>query len=883
TYLSVNHSGADSIRARFLLAITYVELDQFAEALPLLGELAGDATPVVDFVLFYKAQALAGLGRFSEAVDVYDQIRTEHPKSPLYHEARVEAASNLYYAGSYQKALKRLENMLATYPEYPLYEELLYLTGMCAIQLGKKEQGAEHLNEIVLRFPYKGISEIAQQELTKLVAEGVTIPQVGRERLYDRARRLRVNKHWEIANDAFVQLLKDNETDDRSSKFENRVRFQLALNSYARGTYAEALQYLLDLEKRIEADQARGVDRDDVYKYLKLTYGRLGDNTHAIEAVKKQYAGRSDRARNTALAVYHEERGNYKKAKHYYDKVTNKHDKKKWHYTWLLYKTGEYDQAYENFIQLSRRSSGHTRAKYLYWAARCQMNKGELSEARTTFEEVMGDYPLSYYCYQAHNRIVELQYALDAPDHVVTNHPGLNVDEHVVALYGEEGNVEGDSWLDVPAVFPLPMVSLKAKTETEQYSVKGNRNGVPSPETKPLVKKERIDDRIPIEAGHYHLAGPPFLHHGDSFDSEQNEHITHEKQLLGNAVDTPLPAYQVSLSYDGALAAFSDQYGELLPEFKRASFLFSVGLIGPARLAAREGGLEVRTIKNAGRRPSARSPITSSRKLYSHYIDNRKEKAGVWGITTSRKHFEVPTDRSEKAQLAERQAQIVDALPQLYQQMTLALMEVGDHHFVRRIAYEKGGWYRKSISGPAHDLWSMAYPRAFPHEVQYWAAYYDVDPYLLWALMTVESSYNPDSISHAQARGLLQVIPKTGLKIAKTMGFLETFGPHDLLDPELSIRFGAWYFKQLMDKFDGQQMLAMAGYNGGPHNVEVWLEMRGDEPMDEFIEEIPFDQSREYAKKVTRFYGLFRKIYEDEYELYIGQAVNPEYRFEPHY
>jgi soluble lytic murein transglycosylase len=148
--------------------------------------------------------------------------------------------------------------------------------------------------------------------------------------------------------------------------------------------------------------------------------------------------------------------------------------------------------------------------------------------------------------------------------------------------------------------------------------------------------------------------------------------------------------------------------------------------------------------------------------------------------------------------------------------------------------------------------------------------------------MTVESSYNPDSISPARAMGLLQVIPKTGLKTAMLLGD-EQFGPHDLLDEKTAILHGAFYYGQLVRKFRGQELLAFAGYNGGPHRVGDWLDMRGHIPLDEFVEEIPYNEAREYTKKVTRFLGLYLDLYEGHTNLYIGQKLRPSYREHPNF
>jgi soluble lytic murein transglycosylase len=158
-----------------------------------------------------------------------------------------------------------------------------------------------------------------------------------------------------------------------------------------------------------------------------------------------------------------------------------------------------------------------------------------------------------------------------------------------------------------------------------------------------------------------------------------------------------------------------------------------------------------------------------------------------------------------------------------------------------------------------------------------------MNPYLMWAIMTVESSYNPDSISPADAIGLMQVIPRTGIKVAEMLGD-EDFGPFDLINEDVAIRHGAFYYSKLVEKFRGQELLAIAGYNGGPHRVAAWMDKRGDSmPMDEFVEEIPFTEARGYTKKVIRFLALYLRIYEGVDQLYIGQNMRMDYLPQPNF
>ncbi|MEO2163688.1 MAG: transglycosylase SLT domain-containing protein, partial [bacterium] len=101
--------------------------------------------------------------------------------------------------------------------------------------------------------------------------------------------------------------------------------------------------------------------------------------------------------------------------------------------------------------------------------------------------------------------------------------------------------------------------------------------------------------------------------------------------------------------------------------------------------------------------------------------------------------------------------------------------------------------------------------------------------------------------------------------------------------PETSIRHGAWYFARLIEKFKGQEPLAIASYNGGPHNVQMWLKHKAHIPLDEFVEEIPFNQARRYTKRVLRYLGLFLHLYEGSEGLYLGQNLSGDILVEPRY
>lgn len=149
-------------------------------------------------------------------------------------------------------------------------------------------------------------------------------------------------------------------------------------------------------------------------------------------------------------------------------------------------------------------------------------------------------------------------------------------------------------------------------------------------------------------------------------------------------------------------------------------------------------------------------------------------------------------------------------------------------------------------------------PRAYEDLVQASAARHGLDPNLLLAVMRVESVYDAEIVSYAGAIGLLQIMPRTGRLIAHQLG-LHDFHTDDLLDPRTNIELAAWYLSSLITRFEGRVPLAIAAYNGGPHNVRRWMEEYGpDMPLDAFLERIPFDQTYRYVRRVLSHYVVYR-------------------------
>lgn len=155
---------------------------------------------------------------------------------------------------------------------------------------------------------------------------------------------------------------------------------------------------------------------------------------------------------------------------------------------------------------------------------------------------------------------------------------------------------------------------------------------------------------------------------------------------------------------------------------------------------------------------------------------------------------------------------------------------------------------------------ALFYPRAFEPAVVAEARTRGTDPYLLWAVMRRESAFRSEVASHANARGLMQIIPPTAKAIARKLS-MRVPEADELFAPDLNIQLAAWYVSELQKRFQ-HPVLVAAAYNAGPNPVLRWLKERGDLPMDLFVETLAYRETRGYVRQVVADLHNYRALYE---------------------
>jgi soluble lytic murein transglycosylase len=211
------------------------------------------------------------------------------------------------------------------------------------------------------------------------------------------------------------------------------------------------------------------------------------------------------------------------------------------------------------------------------------------------------------------------------------------------------------------------------------------------------------------------------------------------------------------------------------------------------------------------------------------------------------------------------------------------LTDAGEFHSAQKVVVN--AYDNVLARGPVarmEELWWHAWPSAYAELVDEAARDAgDVDPELVYSIMREESGYRAEVISPVGARGLLQIMTETGERLARDSG-RSSFDPDDLFDPGVNIGLGAFYLGELSRQFEGRLSASIASYNAGPHVVSKWVERErqggadaGQEALtavpiaiqararadDEFVETIPYDQTRSYVKRVLRSLHAYRVLY----------------------
>lgn len=192
-----------------------------------------------------------------------------------------------------------------------------------------------------------------------------------------------------------------------------------------------------------------------------------------------------------------------------------------------------------------------------------------------------------------------------------------------------------------------------------------------------------------------------------------------------------------------------------------------------------------------------------------------------------------------------------------------AQLYVETGHYDRAIEYMKHSapnYFALDIPDLPRKYWEALFPKPYWMDLKRSSAANGLDPYLVASLIRQESEFNPVAVSRANAVGLMQLLPKTGKLVAKEVK-LKRYNASQLFTPAVNMQLGTRYFRGMVDKFGGSFEYALAAYNAGSDRVNEWLAQGKYRDPQEFVESIPFTETREYVQAILRNASVYKQLY----------------------
>ena len=193
----------------------------------------------------------------------------------------------------------------------------------------------------------------------------------------------------------------------------------------------------------------------------------------------------------------------------------------------------------------------------------------------------------------------------------------------------------------------------------------------------------------------------------------------------------------------------------------------------------------------------------------------------------------------------------------------IARLYLDTEHYDRAIEVMKHSvpsYFAVDIPTLPRQYWEALFPRAYWADLKRFSVANGLDPYLVASLIRQESEFNPAAVSRANAVGLMQLLPRTGKAVAHQER-LKRYSPSQLYTAPVNLELGTLYFRGMVDKFGGSFEYALAAYNAGSDRVEEWLGEGKYRDAQEFVESIPFTETREYVQAIMRNASVYRQLY----------------------
>jgi len=343
-----------------------------------------------------------------------------------------------------------------------------------------------------------------------------------------------------------------------------------------------------------------------------------------------------------------------------------------------------------------------------------------------------------------------------------------------------------------------------------------------------------------------------------------NEAFKTVEAMLPGEISVQAPQLTAPATTESLFAAAVEHFSVISPRLPRA---YQAHLYGMSDVV--QGELRTLAMELFRARRSRGSLRNYKKHTVGSTLDNRRPTRGVWGRTSKLRGPRM--SRTQRRLEMKRIQAMFSAWTDPRFEALVRLLDAFDEPMLPRMysLYKGGGRL-----GAALEFQKWAYPMPWRHATESAGREAGVPVVLLHAVMNIESAFYSRAVSRAGARGLFQIMPQTAMRLAYDLGEAPP-NLDEMLTRDVSLRYGSQYLARLIDEFQGQIPLVLAGYNAGPHHVKNWLKQRGDIPLDVFVELIPFAQARGYVKKgIARLTSTLR-VHSGTSGLYIPRIMDP--------
>jgi soluble lytic murein transglycosylase-like protein/tetratricopeptide (TPR) repeat protein len=833
----------DRHRAHFLRAWINDRLGHFQQASASFFRVRKlDEHPLREMAAFFEARADLLRGHLRTAIAECDRYISDYPEGRYRDECHLVQADAYLGLGSRATALHRYQEFLSSHPDDQRREELRLKIAEALEQAGELDRAAAQYRSLYLshRLPTTGLA--AEAGLRRITAGGLELEPLSDDQLFVRACTLRDSGEIEDSYELFCDLTERHpDRGSASSALGSKLASERHDFLWRNRRFEEVGEWSA---AAYEADPSRSTAAEHLYWAVQglSRAGRFSEAVRYQEIGRKRFPShRRFRSSHERTALLHVGAGNYRQARGAYQRWQSassrarRSSKVRFFTAYYAYRAGLWEEGRAGLEELSvGRSRYATAARY--YLGKTLRRLGRRAEANEHFAGILKDKPDSWY-----------SLVLRSKERQRAGLPG--------GLFHRDGRWPGASGRESLSVPSARRASL------QQSLVR-------------LYQRARPGLRGPSDPGHRHGEVVRDAD-GHPLQSESRPGWADPKLL---AIDDP--AQDAEPDPAPPAAATPTATADVLHRAGRPPATWTASTLwNPER------GWQLWTDFVAGHQvhwpelPAAyelsriglgelAGPLLSQ--VYREVRDTRRKRS----VRRKVRRWKSSRGRRGGEQVA-RWAAILELglSPGDWRDLFAA---AGYPASVSAFANQETEYDQvPRVDADARAAWTLIYPAAFAPHVWQAAWENDVDPLLVLSVMRAESLFRHDAVSRVGALGLVQVMPATGARVAALMGE-QNFRVEKLLEPETNIRVGTFYLGKLLDRFAGQFPLAVGAYNGGPHNIGRWLRAKQGIPLEEFIEEIAFDETRNYIKKVIRYYGIYIDLYGRGSAVQLPAATRPD-------